>query len=184
VNGNGHANGNGHGHAAVNGSVAHAQANGHSHHSHSEHANGKAPVNGTASVPQARPPAPMAPEEIERLAERIEAWLLDWLVRRAEVAPSELDRDKPLADFGIDSLAAVELSQELEAWLGVELTPVLAWNHPTAASLARYLAGEAAKPSSGGESQSAEPVADDDEFARLLAEIEGLSDNEAETKLR
>jgi acyl-CoA synthetase (AMP-forming)/AMP-acid ligase II/acyl carrier protein len=139
------------------------------------------------TTPLARPTTPLAPEEIDRLAERIETWLLDWLMRRAEVPQGELDRDKPLADYGIDSLAAVELSQELEKWLGVELTPILAWNHPTAALLARYLAGEAARAACGEPTMPEEPpgapAENEDEFARLLAEIENLSDDEAEEAL-
>ncbi len=107
-------------------------------------------------------------------------------MRRAEVPAAELDRDKPLADYGIDSLAAVELSQELEAWLGIELTPVLAWNHPTAALLARYLASEAAGPASGPLLPADESPGNgsgdgpgDASFEALLAEIENLSDDEA-----
>jgi acyl carrier protein len=127
----------------------------------------------------------MSPQEVDRLSERIESWLLDWLKRRAEVPAAELDRDKPLADYGIDSLAAVELSHELEAWLEIELTPVLAWNHPTAAMLARYLAGEAAKPAGesptpgGSHGDAVSDPSGDASFEALLAEIENLSDEEA-----
>ncbi len=202
ANGNGH-NGNGHsrnghahnghranGHAASNGS----QANGHGHHEngHENGHQGSAAANGHVrnGSPGAHhsPPQPMSSQEVDRLAERIETWLLDWLMRRAEVPAAELDRDKPLADYGIDSLSAVELSQELESWLGIELTPVLAWNHPTAAMLARYLAGETARASGGGgHPADAQEASDnsraqgngDASFEALLAEIENLSDDEA-----
>jgi acyl carrier protein len=160
----------------VNGHAAEHGSNGHAHHGS---------VNGAVHQRQ----QPMSPEEVDRLAERIETWLLDWLTRRAEVPASELDRDKPLADYGIDSLAAVELSQELEGWLGIELTPVLAWNHPTAAMLARYLAGETGRKAAGEEAAvepdrgSAPQDGGDANFEALLAEIEGLSDDEAQAAI-
>jgi acyl-CoA synthetase (AMP-forming)/AMP-acid ligase II/acyl carrier protein len=180
--GNGH-NGNGH---AQNGHNGHAQ-NGHSENGHEENGHEENGHGGDAQRAHSNGHAlqPMSPQEVDRLAERIETWLLDWLVRRAEVPTAELDRDKPLADYGIDSLAAVELSQELESWLGIELTPVLAWNHPTAAMLARFLAGESARAAAGHAANAQEsdhqqaPGNGDASFEALLAEIENLSDDEA-----
>ena len=127
---------------------------------------------------------PMTPDEIDRLAERIESWLLNWLVERAAIAREDVHRDKPFAEYGLDSLTAVELSQELEDWVGVEVVATVAWNYPTPASLSVYLAGEA-----GGASDDpalADEVADeqvDDEFAKMLAEIESLSDADAAAAL-
>jgi acyl-CoA synthetase (AMP-forming)/AMP-acid ligase II/acyl carrier protein len=157
--------------AKVNGQVAAAEHNGHELQ---------------RAAPRKTAPS-MTPEEVDRLAERIETWLLDWLQRRAEVPPGELDRDKPLADYGIDSLAAVELSHELEGWLGIELTPVLAWNHPTAALLARYLASETAQAAAPVAAEEApaprvQSVADAS-FDDLLREIENLSDDEAQAAI-
>ncbi len=127
---------------------------------------------------------PMTPDEIDRLAERIESWLLNWLVDRAAIAREDVHRDKPFAEYGLDSLTAVELSQELEDWVGVEVVATVAWNYPTPASLSVYLAGEA-----GGASDDpalADEVAVeqvDDEFAKVLAEIESLSDADAAAAL-
>lgn len=117
--------------------------------------------------------------EIDRAAERIEAWLQDWLVTRVGLDAAEIYRDKPFAEFGVDSLTAVELSHELEKEFGVPLPPIVAWNYPTPAALARYLAEQ----SCGG--SSAPPVtANGDpepsvELESLLAEIEHLSDDDA-----
>jgi len=174
-----------------NGSTNGSASNGHGLHHHNGHGPARviaADGQGVSRESKSRH-QPMSPEEVDRLAERIETWLLDWLMRRAEVSAAELDRDKPLADYGIDSLAAVELSQELESWLGIELTPVLAWNHPTAAMLARYLAGESAR-AAGGEASVNQATAvcpaeqsHDASFEALLAEIENLSDEEARIAL-
>ncbi len=192
-NGNGHSS-NGHassGHKAnghtTNGHASNGHTNGHASNGHASNghaSNGQMPASTNGHASNGR--HPMSPQEVDRLSERIESWLLDWLKRRAEVPAVELDRDKPLADYGIDSLTAVELSHELEAWLGIELTPVLAWNHPTAAMLARYLAGEAARTAGESSPSDAPPQgyaaanqSGDASFETLLAEIENLSDEEA-----
>ena len=125
---------------------------------------------------------PLTAEEVDRLAERVESWLLTWMVERAAIPADEVDRNKPFAEYGLDSLTAVELSQQLEDWLGVEVVPTVAWNYPTPATLSKYLAGEASGMNDGQADQvDAPPV--DDEFARLLAEIENLSDEDAQALL-
>ena len=121
---------------------------------------------------------PLTAEEVDRLAERVESWLLTWMVERAAIPPNEVDRNKPFAEYGLDSLTAVELSQQLEDWLGVEVVPTVAWNYPTPATLSKYLAGEASG-LNGEHDDTAEAVPVDDEFARLLAEIENLSEEDA-----
>jgi len=122
--------------------------------------------------------------EIDRLAERIEAFLLDWLIERAGAAGGDADRDRPFAEYGLDSLAAVELSVELEQWLHVQLTPIVAWNYPTPAALARYLAELASGAAPAGSSpEVVSGQADEAEFERLLAEVESLSENEAQAVL-
>jgi acyl carrier protein len=128
---------------------------------------------------------PMTPDEIDRLGERVESWLLNWLVQRAAIPKTEVHRDKPFAEYGLDSLTAVELSQELEDWLGVEVVPTVAWNYPTPATLSVYLAREASGANAAeAEAAAAEVNVDvEDEFAQLLAEIEGLSDDEAKSML-
>jgi acyl-CoA synthetase (AMP-forming)/AMP-acid ligase II/acyl carrier protein len=132
--------------------------------------------------PQLNPgPLPLSDRQKTRLAERIESALLKWLQREAGIPSEELSRDTPFAELGLDSLTAVELSHQLENWLDIELTPIVAWNHPTPAALSIYLAHELA----GGDDVD-DLVADraqSQSFAELLAEIESLSDAEAEATL-
>lgn len=132
---------------------------------------------------------------IARAAERIEVWLLEWLVARLGLDATDVSRDRPFAEFGVDSLTAVELSQELEDEFKVALPPIVAWNYPTPAALARFLAeqslsdcdnpplsknGKAALPARAVSVQPTRNGARDDaELASLLAEIENLSDDEA-----
>ncbi len=118
--------------------------------------------------------------ELDRTAERIEAWLLEWLVARLALDASEVERDRPFAEYGVDSLTAVEMSQELEDAFHVELQPIVAWNYPTPAALAGYLAMETTGAGQSDEAHSAPAdAADDEHLAALLAEVENLSEDEA-----
>ena len=123
-----------------------------------------------------RPEEPMSAEEVSRLADKIEKWMLQWLIEKAAVPEDEVSRDKPFAEFGLDSLTAVELSQQLEDWVGVEVVPTIAWNYPTPATLAGYLARQAA---GVDDEEATKTPAVDEELDRLLTEIESLSDEEA-----
>jgi acyl carrier protein len=126
--------------------------------------------------------------ELDRAAERIEAWLLEWLVARLSLDPADVSRDRPFAEFGVDSLTAVELSHELEEQFKVPLPPIVAWNYPTPAALARYLAEQTTGISDRGPQSTAvhltnrldtPTAAGDAQIASLLDEIERLSDAEA-----
>jgi acyl carrier protein len=127
--------------------------------------------------------------EVDRAAEQIEEWLLKWLVARLSMDPKDVSRDRPFAEFGVDSLTAVELSQELEDEFGVELPAIVAWNYPTPAALARYLAEQTMGVASsdatpapaikGSNGSALPPAPNEQELAALLAEIERLSDDEA-----
>ena len=57
----------------------------------------------------------------------------------------------------------------------------MAWNYPTPATLSKYLAGEAS--GNANNDEQPEPVPVDDEFARMLAEIESLSEEDAKAAL-
>ncbi len=145
-------------------------------------ANGRA-VHGTP-IPLPRTNRPLGEDEIERLGQQIEDWLLQWLTNRAGTPLGDTARDRAFAEYGLDSLAAVELSQELEHSLDVKLSSVIAWKYPTPASMARYLAGKvggAAATSGAGPTALRKRNAAG--FARLLAEIESLGDDDVRRQL-
>jgi len=146
--------------------------------------------------------APLADEVLEkakssstcqrRFAERIETQLLHWLQQHYQVLEADLNADKPFAEYGVDSLAAMELSGSLEDWLKVKIPTVVAWQYPTPATLATYLAnvtganGLADMPTASEHMprKLADPTKTiDDELGSLLAEIEGMSEREAEITL-
>ncbi len=120
--------------------------------------------------------------EVDQLARRIEAALLEWLVRQGGVPEAELDPRRPFAEYGVDSLAAVELIQQLQDTLQVRLTAMMAWNYPTPAAMAAYLARRVGNPNAD---EPAEEMAADEStgFEALLREVESLDDRAAEAAL-
>jgi acyl-CoA synthetase (AMP-forming)/AMP-acid ligase II/acyl carrier protein len=121
--------------------------------------------------------------EFQQTTDLIQSWLIQWLIVRAGIPVEEALADRPFAEYGLDSLASVELSSELQDWLGIPLSPILAWNYPTpeklAPHLAKLLAGIPVEevltpvPTSG----AAEDIED------LLTQLEGLSDEEVQRVL-
>ncbi|MCB0167234.1 MAG: amino acid adenylation domain-containing protein, partial [Anaerolineae bacterium] len=87
--------------------------------------------------PSNNPTASYSPQTIQQ-------WLSEWVHRKLHIAVETIKPDKALADYGLDSLMTIELADDLEAWLnpaGVKIDTTLAWNHPTIAALADYIAG-------------------------------------------
>ncbi len=87
-------------------------------------------------------------------AASVQQWLQRYLAKKTGVAAQSIDVDTPFAAYGLDSLAAVELSEQLGAWLGVQLDNSLAFDYPTPARMAEFVAAspqtERAKASSAG----------------------------------
>ncbi len=106
-------------------------------------------ASGSEQTPISLPELPKSPsrDDLESVAAAVETWLSEWLVVRAGVAPEDLEFDKPFAEYGLDSMTAVELSGELEDWSGVELTPMIAMSYPTVAAMGRYTAKQLIDPS-------------------------------------
>lgn len=74
----------------------------------------------------------------------------DWSVRDADarqllittlaasqlgIEPQRLDPDRPLAEYGLDSIMALRLRQSLEEAVGAQLSSSFLWNHPTVRSI-------------------------------------------------
>jgi acyl carrier protein len=94
------------------------------------------------------------------------------------VPSHEIDPNRAFADYGIDSVMAVELAQELEEAfnLATPLDVTIAWNFPTIHALANYiqpLANSSDQPSSTNPG-SLENLSES-ELTRLLAEEIALS---------
>ena len=50
-----------------------------------------------------------------------------------------IDVRKPLNSYGLDSLAIMELSYQLEKWLGYKISPTILYDYPTIEALAKHL---------------------------------------------
>lgn len=102
------------------------------------------PLEGAPPVdsPPVRPDfaAIAASTDPDQLAAAVEDWMLTWLADRAGIERTELQSSTPFAELGVDSLTAIELSQELEEALQLKIPPAAAWDHPTPAALAQFLA--------------------------------------------
>lgn len=75
-----------------------------------------------------------------RTAAEIEVWLTRAIARSLRVEPREVDPDRPFPELGMDSIAAVELSGDLELWLARKVAPTVVWDYPTIRLLAAHLA--------------------------------------------
>lgn len=115
----------------------------------------------------------------------IQRWMTQWLANRLRMPLSAIDPQRPFADYGLDSLAAVEMAQALSDWLHQPhtLKATLAWDFPTPMALANYLAHStdqsAAPPAVPVVLQSRaddvlSPKANDDLAAQLAQELAQL----------
>ncbi|NOZ56398.1 MAG: AMP-binding protein, partial [Calditrichaeota bacterium] len=106
-------------------------------------------------------PAPEAAQVPTRSKAEIEAWLVEQLSKRLKVPIKQIDKREPFARYGLDSVQAIGLAGDLEAWLGRPLSPTLAYDYPNIDALAAYLAGEAAgaAAAAGEASLEDEPIA-------------------------
>ncbi|MEU1284229.1 type I polyketide synthase [Kitasatospora sp. NPDC005856] len=97
------------------------------------------------------------------------------------LAVGALDRSRPMAELGMESIMALAVWRRLEQAFGLALPATLLWNHPTAQALATRLAellapapGEpaAAATGSGEEPPDAGLALPDEGFDALLGEFE------------
>ncbi len=84
-------------------------------------------------------PMPRPPD-----AATIQEWLVRAAAERLRIPDGEVEVDAPFAESGLSSQELVTLSGDLEQWLHCNLSPTLAWEYPTIAALARYLAEDMA----------------------------------------
>ena len=73
-------------------------------------------------------------------AEAIQGWLIDKLAEVLEIESSQIDVGQDFEVYGLESAEAINLSGDLEDYLGCRLPPTLLWERPNIAALAQYLA--------------------------------------------
>lgn len=73
-------------------------------------------------------------------AQEIQDWLVGRISSLTGLAPEAIDVDEPYYRHGLDSVTLVLIFTDLETWLGRRFHENPLEEHPTIASLARYLA--------------------------------------------
>ena len=66
-------------------------------------------------------------------------WLVFQLADQVGLDPSEIDIQKPCAEYGLDSIAGVSIAGDLEVWLDLPLSPTLLWDYPSIDRVSQYL---------------------------------------------
>ncbi|MFM6189139.1 MAG: acyl carrier protein [Planktothrix sp.] len=105
-------------------------------------------------------------------------WLVSQLAERLGLEASEIDIEEDFANYGLNSIEAINLSGDLETILGRRLPPTLLWDYPNILTLAEYLATQAkldiAQYQNGISPEDAE---------HLLHHLDQFSDAEVDTLL-
>ena len=73
-------------------------------------------------------------------AEAIQGWLIDRLAEILELEPNQIDVGQDFEEYGLESAEAINLSGDLEDYLGCRLPPTLLWDYQNIEDLAQYLA--------------------------------------------
>jgi acyl-CoA synthetase (AMP-forming)/AMP-acid ligase II/acyl carrier protein len=142
----------------------------------------------TATAPwdsrESGPVAPVPPLPPQATPDQIQAWLLTWLGQTLQVPVSSLDPARPFAEYGLDSVAAVELTALLQTHLNLNLSPTLAYEYPTIEAIAAYLGQQLGhRPQTPAIAADTAPPEDEGELAALVNELEQLSEAELEALL-
>jgi acyl carrier protein len=108
----------------------------------------------------------------------IKSWLLSQLGKQLRINSEQIDSQKSLTDYGLDSLIAIDLSGELSNILGFQLPPDIVLNYPTIDSLSLYLANQSEPlPNTLTQSMNIEKT------EQLLENLDKLEDQEVERLL-
>lgn len=84
--------------------------------------------------------------------EDIRHWLSAKVAELLSVDPAKLDAAESFTNYGLSSISGIMLSGDIEHWLGLTLSPTLAWEYPSVELLARHLASELGLTEGAGES--------------------------------
>ncbi|MCX4459084.1 SDR family NAD(P)-dependent oxidoreductase [Streptomyces sp. NBC_01728] len=102
------------------------------------------------------------PEMSVTTSEDVRAWLASAVAEAAGLAPSAVDPERPIAEFGLGSRQLVTLAAELSGRIGRPVEPSLVFDHPTIAALAAVVLGEGPV---GAPVPAAAPIRGDEDIA-------------------
>ncbi len=104
-------------------------------------------------------------------AKDIQAWLITHLAEALEVEAQQIKPDKDFTEYGLDSITMVNLSGELEDFLGCRLDPTLVLSYPNIQTLSTHLVQESIAQPKSPQQQEAE---------QMLVDMDQMSDEEVE----
>lgn len=93
--------------------------------------------------------------------QKVQRWLQESVGAKASTPPEDIDTSRPLSQFGLDSLAAVQLTADLEDWISNAfagshihpISPTLAYDYPTIEAIASHLNESYQRESSGNKNK-------------------------------
>ena len=122
--------------------------------------------------------------EMNQSVDSIKTWIVQQLVNQWKVSASSIKPGRSFADYGLDSLMAVNLAQELEDWLEFPIEATIVWNFPTIEALSQHLSAELNNHRSEPEASSAPPITTAESVLASEPELEDIAalstDNVAE----
>ena len=90
----------------------------------------------------------------------INNWLKQWLACTVSMDVKLIDDDAAFSNYGVDSVMAMELIQDLEDWLQCPLDPNIIWNFPRLNALGTYLANQNVSETNNSAPQQADLAAE------------------------
>ncbi|KHJ61489.1 acyl carrier protein (plasmid) [Burkholderia glumae] len=75
----------------------------------------------------------------ERNDTRLESWLIDKVAAYVRQPRDAILPDRPLTEYGLDSVYALTLIGDIEDHLGLRLEPTVIWDFPTVSALSAEL---------------------------------------------
>ena len=116
-------------------------------------------------------------------AAQLEHWLMTWLAQTLQVSIASLDPSRPFAEYGLDSVAAVELTEVLQTRFNLPLSPTLAYEYPTVEAISAYLWQQLGHAAQAPEAPAASETGAGGDLTDLVDELDQLSEAELEALL-
>jgi acyl carrier protein len=67
--------------------------------------------------------------------QQVQTWMIDYLAKLLMLERARIDVTDTFESYGLDSAAMVGMTGDLSDWTGIEIDPVIAYDHPTIAAL-------------------------------------------------
>ncbi|BCL39538.1 AMP-binding protein [Nostoc sp. MS1] len=105
--------------------------------------------------------------------ETIENWIENWLSKKLNINTQSVKLNQSFAEYGMDSVMVVDLSQELEQWLGqaIQIDATVAWNFTTPEALTNHIVAELNKSKQTSPVDLQQPELSSEKNMTTLAEI-------------